>query len=181
MNYLSPLSSILQILLAGLVVTAAIYDLRYRRIPNWLNLAGLLFGLGANAYLSGLQGLGRAGLGLGLGFILYFPLFLLHARGAGDVKLLAAIGSITGPGNVFAIAIISAILGGVVAIVLLLIKGRLRKTLWNITWILRDLSQFRAPYSTSPELDVNNPEAVRLPHAAVIALGILAFFAVNRP
>ncbi|MDQ6699321.1 MAG: A24 family peptidase [Acidobacteriota bacterium] len=167
-------------MLVGLVAIAAIYDLRFRRIPNWLNLAGLVCGLAVNSYLSGLQGLGRAGLGLALGFLLYFPLFLLHARGAGDVKLLAAIGSITGPGNCFAIFIITAILGGVVAIVLLLIKGRLRKTLWNITWILRDLSQFRAPYSTSPELDVNNSEAVRLPHAAVIALGTLGFFALNR-
>ncbi len=162
------------------MVIAAIYDLSYRKIPNWLNLAGLVLGLSVNFYLSGVSGLGRAGLGLGLGFLLYFPLFLLHARGAGDVKLLAAIGSVTGPGNCFVIFLITAIAGGVVAVVLLLIKGRLRKTLWNITWILRDLSQFRAPYSASPELDVNNPEAIRLPHGAIIALGMFCFFLLNR-
>lgn len=181
MNYLSPLHPVLQILLALLVAIAAIFDLRFRRIPNWLNLAGVVCGLSVNTYLTGLHGLSRAGLGLGLGFILYFPLFLLRARGAGDVKLLAAIGSITGAGNCFVIFLLTAILGGAVALVLLLIKGRLQKTMWNITWMLRDLAQFRAPFSSNPELDVNNPEAVRLPHAVVLALGVIGFAVVNRP
>ncbi|MDQ6663667.1 MAG: prepilin peptidase, partial [Acidobacteriota bacterium] len=81
-----------QILLVALVTIAAVFDIRFRRIPNWLNLTGLLMGLIASAYLAGLQGLGRSALGLAVGFGLYFPLFLLHARGAGDEKLLAAVG-----------------------------------------------------------------------------------------
>ncbi len=83
-----------------LVTVAAVYDIRYRRIPNWLVLTGIIAGFAFNSYSDGLSGLGRAAAGLGLGFILYFPLYILRARGAGDVKLLAAVGSIVGPATV---------------------------------------------------------------------------------
>ncbi|MDQ6707318.1 MAG: prepilin peptidase [Acidobacteriota bacterium] len=169
-----------QILLAVLVTIAAAFDIRFRRIPNWLNLIGLLLGLIANAYLAELQGLGRSALGVAVGFGLYFPLFLLHARGAGDVKLLAAVGAIAGPQGCFAIFLVSAVLGGFVAIVLLIFKKRLRKTLWNVGFILKDLSRFKTPFTANPELDVNNPESLRLPHGAVIALGVYLFLAISR-
>src|SRR5580658_8861554 len=74
-----------QILLGILVAIAAVFDIRYRRIPNWLVLAGIIVGLAWNVYSSGWSGLLRASEGLGLGFILYFPLYLIRARGAGDV------------------------------------------------------------------------------------------------
>src|SRR2546425_3492211 len=96
---LTPLPLELQVLLVLIVGTAAIYDLRFRRIPNWLVLLGLVFGLGMNTYLFHWEGLRRAGLGLGLAFLVYFPLHLLRAMGAGDVKLMAAVGSIVGPVN----------------------------------------------------------------------------------
>lgn len=178
---LSPLPAAGPWLLAALALIAAVFDIRYRRIPNWLNFSGLLLGLAVNARWLGWHGLGHSALGLGLGFILYFPLFLLRARGAGDVKLLSAVGSIAGPENCFAIFLLTALLGGVLAIVLLLAKGRLQKTLWNVRSILMDLAHFRAPYAGSPELDVNRPESMRLPHGAVVAVGIFAFLALRQP
>src|SRR4051812_38165028 len=104
-----------QILLGILTLVAAGYDIRYRRIPNWLVLAGIVTGFAWNLfYSSGWSGLGHAAAGLGLGFALYFPLYLLRARGAGDVKLLAAVGAIAGPENCFWIFILTALLGGVI-------------------------------------------------------------------
>ena len=165
-----------QILLGILVAAAAVFDIRSRRIPNWLVLAGIVAGFAWNASSSPVwSGLGRAAAGLGLGFILYFPLYLLRARGAGDVKLLASVGSITGPGNCFWIFFLTAILGGVIALVLLMFRGRVRKTLFNVAWIMRDLLHFRAPYQSSDELDVTTPKGMRLPHAAMIAVGTIAF------
>src|SRR5579863_9789907 len=117
-----------QILLGILVAIAAVFDIRYRRIPNWLVLAGIVVGLAWNTFASGLPGLLHSLEGLGLGFILYFPLYLIRARGVGDVKLLAATGAITGPGNIFVICILTAILGGIIALIVLLIYGRLRNT-----------------------------------------------------
>src|SRR5580693_1842359 len=153
-----------QILLGILVAVAAIFDIRYRRIPNWLVLAGLVVGIAWNVYSSGLSGLARASEGLGLGFILYFPLYLIRARGAGDVKLLAAVGAIAGPGNCVWIFLLTAILGGIIAVILLMSRGRVRKTFFNVGWIIRDLVHFRAPYKSSDELDVTTTSGLRLPH-----------------
>src|ERR1700691_6104168 len=111
-----------QILLGTLVLIAAIFDIRFRRIPNWLVLAGITVGFTWNAYSSGWSGLGRAAAGLGLGFVLYFPLYLIRARGAGDVKLLAAVGAIAGPLNCLWIFLSTAILGGIIALLLLMVR-----------------------------------------------------------
>jgi prepilin peptidase CpaA len=164
-----------QILLGILVAAAAIYDIRFRRIPNWLVLAGIIAGITWNVYSSGWSGLLRGAEGLGLGFGLYFPLWLVRARGAGDVKLLAAVGAITGPGNCFYIFLLTAILGGIIALILLMFRGRVRHTFFNVAWILRDLMHFKAPYQSSGELDVTTTKGMRLPHAAMIAVGAVAF------
>src|SRR5580692_6343045 len=149
------LSGAAQVLLGILVAIAAVFDIRYRRIPNWLVLAGIIVGLAWNVYSSDhwSSGLLRSLKGLGLGFILYFPLYLIRARGAGDVKLLAAVGAITGPGNCFWIFLLTAVLGGVIAVVFLALKGRVQKTFFNMAWILKDLSNFKAPHHSSEELD----------------------------
>src|SRR5580692_2194139 len=169
-----------QILLGILVAIAAVFDIRYRRIPNWLVLAGIIIGISWNVYSSGWSGLGRAAAGLGLGFVLYFPLWLLRARGAGDVKLLAAVGAITGPGNCFWIFLLTAILGGIIAVILLLFRGRARQTFFNVGWIIRDLIHLRAPYKSSAELDVTTSKGLRLPHGAMIAVGAIAFIFIAK-
>jgi prepilin peptidase CpaA len=169
-----------QILLGILVAVAAVFDIRYRRIPNWLVLTGVIVGIAWNISSSGLSGLVRALEGFGLGFVLYFPLYLLRARGAGDVKLLAAVGTVAGPGNCFWIFLLTAILGGVVAVVLLLFRGRLRHTFFNVGWMIRDLLHLRAPYKSSAELDVTTTKGLRLPHAAMMAIGVLAFLFIAR-
>src|SRR5215475_14301148 len=117
------LSAAGQILLGILVGTAAVYDIRFRRIPNWLVLAGIIAGFSLNVSSSGSSGLAHAAGGLGLGFALYFPLYLLRARGAGDVKLLAAVGAIVGARNCFWVFILTAILGGLIAMLILLLRG----------------------------------------------------------
>src|SRR5438067_1994130 len=165
-----------QILLGILVAAAAGFDIRYRRIPNWLVLAGIIAGLTWNVWFSPFwSGLGHGMAGLGLGFFLYFPLYMLRARGAGDVKLLAAAGSITGPANCLWIFFLTAILGGLIALILLLFRGRVRRTFFNVGWIMRDLVQLKAPWRSSAELDVTTTKGMRLPHGAMIAVGSLAF------
>jgi len=164
-----------QILLGILTLVAAGFDIRYRRIPNWLVLSGIVAGFIWNLYSSGWAGLGHAAAGLGLGFALYFPLYLLRARGAGDVKLLAAAGAIAGPGNCFWIFLLTAVLGGLIAMVYLMARGRVRHTFFNLSWIVSDLTKLRAPYQSNEELDVTTNKGMRLPHGAMIAVGAAAF------
>lgn len=176
MTFLHP---VVQILLVLTVLVAGIYDLRCRRIPNWLVLAGLLAGFAVNfALAGGLAGLGRSAKGLGLAFLIYFPLYLVRGMGAGDVKLMGAIGAIVGPGNWFIIFILSAILGGAIAVLLILSKGRFRRTLWNVGYILWELCHFRPPQWSSEELDVRNPKALTMPHGTVVALGSAMFLGI---
>jgi prepilin peptidase CpaA len=164
-----------QILLGILTLVAAGFDIRYRRIPNWLVLTGIIAGFAWNLYSSGWSGLGHAAEGFGLGFALYFPLYLLRARGAGDVKLLAAVGAITGPMNCFWVCLLTAILGGVIAMVMLIFKKRVGHTFFNLSFIMSDIVKLRAPYKSSDELDVTTAKGMRLPHAAMIAVGAVAF------
>jgi len=167
-----------QTLLGILTLVAAGFDIRYRRIPNWLVSTGIIAGFAWNLYFSGWSGLGHAAAGLGLGFALYFPLYLLRARGAGDVKLLAAVGSVTGPGNCFWVFLLTALLGGLIAMVVLLLHKRVRHTFFNLSWIMSDLLKMRAPYRSSDELDVTTAKGMRLPHGAMIAVGAAAFIAM---
>ena len=86
-------------IIAALLVLAPwpdVWDLRTRRIPNWLMLAGLIAGFVLNGLLFGVQGLETAALGMLIGFGIYLVLYLLHAMGAGDVKFMAAVGSLVG-------------------------------------------------------------------------------------
>ncbi len=127
----------------------------------------------------GFTGLTRALLGMGLALLIYVPLYALHAMGAGDAKLMAAVGAIVGPGNWIALFVVTAVIGGVVAVVVLLFEGRIRKTFWNVGWIINEVLHFRAPYHSSEELDVRSAKAMRMPHGVVIALGSIVFLAAR--
>lgn len=164
-----------KLLLLAVVIFAAITDIRSRRIPNYLTLAGVLLGLGVNAWLGSWSGLVYGLKGMGLALLIYFPLFALRGMGAGDVKLMAAVGAVSGAGNWFSIFLLTAVIGGVIGIFVSLASGRLKKTLWNVGYLVRELINFRAPYLSKEELDVKSSKALRLPHGMVIALGVIAF------
>ena len=168
-----------QALLAAVVLIAGYYDIRWRRIPNWLTLPSVVIGLALNLFLFGLGGLGNSAIGMVLAMVINIPLYALRARGAGDVKLLAAVGAIVGWRDWVAVFIISGVLGGLLAVALMLGKGRVRKTFWNTGYIVGELVHFRAPHLRSEELDVRSPIAFRLPQGAVIALGCFAFLGAH--
>jgi prepilin peptidase CpaA len=174
-------------LLLALVVGAAVYDVRYRRIPNWLNVAGLILGLilnsflyqGTSSYVFGFAGLLFALKGFGLAFVVYVFLYALRAMGAGDVKLMAAVGAIVGAENWFGIFIVTAIIGGIMSLLLVIARGRLQKTLFNVGFILSEMKSGRPAYLKNEELDVKNKKALGLPHGAVIAVGCIFFLALS--
>src|SRR5262245_50336635 len=125
----------IQVLLILVVVTAAMIDVRSRRIPNWLTLSGAILGVALNSFLFAVDGLfGVSGLmysleGLGLAFGIYFVLYLLRGMGAGDVKLMAAVGAGAGPWNWLGILVVTSAGGLVAGLTLVLAKGRFRQTL----------------------------------------------------
>ena len=164
-----PLPLVLRILLLLVAVVAGIYDWRYRRIPNWLSLAGLVAGFSGHFYLGGLAGLLVAAKGFGLAALIYLMLYLVRGMGAGDVKLMAALGSIAGPMSWLLLFLATSILGAVVAVVMSLAYGRLYSTLWNVGQIVKELTLFRAPYKRQPQLELHHAAALRTPHGTIIA------------
>jgi prepilin peptidase CpaA len=164
--------------LVVLLTVAAVYDVRYRRIPNWLTMSGLLLGLLINALLGRpTGGIVPALEGLAAGFGVYMLFYLLRAKSAGDVKLMAAAGALLGPARWFGLFFVTAITGGAMALVLVLLRRRLKRTFWNLSFILSEMKEGRAAYAGSEELDVRSPRALRLPGGAVTAASAVFYLA----
>jgi prepilin peptidase CpaA len=99
------------------VLAIAVYgDVRSHRISNTLSLLGLIAGLGLQYLGSGLQGVTSGLIGVGIGLACFAPFYLLRAMGAGDVKLLAAVGAFLGPQGALYAALFSLLAGGLGAI-----------------------------------------------------------------
>ena len=101
---------------ALLLATVCASDLRTRRIPNWLVLLILGLGLANAAAVSGGSGVLWAAAGVGVGLILWLPFSVLRMMGAGDVKFFAAACAWFGPATAVRASLLSAIFGGVLAI-----------------------------------------------------------------
>lgn len=110
-------------------VCATVIDVRTRRIPNALTAAAALAGIGLSA--SGLIGttLGASLAGIALGLMLMLPGHFFGATGAGDVKLMAAMGALLGPGRIVIGFLFTAIAGGVLALGYAAGRGRMGSTL----------------------------------------------------
>lgn len=130
----------LGVLTAGLVA-AVLIDIRSRRIPNWLT--GLMAGAGLLMAVGGVSGLtlGQAALGFAAGLLLMLPGHALGATGAGDVKLMAAVGAILGPSMVFSAFLATAVAGGAFAVLVAVRRGRLHATLEGTRQLIASPSQ----------------------------------------
>lgn len=101
--------------LTVVVIVAAWFDWRERRIPNALVFPAALMGLSLNA-ARGWDGLWFGGKGLLIGFALLLIPYLLHAMGAGDVKFLAAIGAFVGGTGVVRVLLLALLVYPVLAV-----------------------------------------------------------------
>lgn len=174
-----PLAPFVAVVLSGVAGIAACTDMYNRRIPNWLTAAGVVIGFALNIFLYGQAGLKNAGLGLGLALLIYLPLFIIRGMGAGDVKLMAALGALAGPGNWLRIFIFTAVIGGIVAVGVISYRGFLRRAIRNIGQILASPFRGSAPYRDNPQLDVTSGAGLSLPHGAVIALGTFIYVFIS--
>ncbi|MCE8025027.1 A24 family peptidase [Billgrantia aerodenitrificans] len=106
----------LNVMILMLVCCAVAYDLRTRRIPNTLILAGAAVGFLLQGWAAGAGGVLAAIYGLLVGLAILLPGYLMGFTGAGDAKLMAAIGTFLGPVGVLQAALISIFVGGVIAL-----------------------------------------------------------------
>lgn len=165
-----------------LLVGAAAVDYRSHRIPNGLVLSGALYAVTYSTVLppwpNGTILFPLAGLGLGL--LLFLPLYLLRAMGGGDVKLLAMVGAFLGPDDVWRAAVASLIAGGVLAIVFILVNGTALRMYHNLTSIFR-LGLLDTMGGSVPSLRISaGASAGRLPYGVAIAIGTLGYLVLDR-
>ncbi|MGD0546880.1 MAG: prepilin peptidase [Terracidiphilus sp.] len=135
------------------LAVATFTDLRSRRIPNWLVLPFLVAGIVVSPWRTdwsgkghalwartdwsairhgfGWHGMGQSFAGLGLGLLIYGIPFLWFGKGAGDVKLCAAIGAWIGPMQLFWALFLTALAGGLMILCWIAYRKVLLKLLWG--------------------------------------------------
>jgi len=162
--------------LAGAIVLALVAgwtDLRSRRIPNWLTVPAVFVGMAVNVATRGFgSGLKTSLLGAALGLALLLPFVLLRALGAGDWKLAGALGSFVGPSLLVDLLLGSVFMAGLMALALVIYKGRFRQTLSNIGHILVSLVTFRLP---GHSVTLDNPDALKVPYGVALAATVLIY------
>jgi prepilin peptidase CpaA len=157
-----------------LSLCAGYIDGRTHRIPNWLTVSGFLAGIFLHGLLSGWSGVVVALEGAGLGLAILLPLVWLRALGAGDGKLMAALGAVVGPQMLCFVLFASVLVAGLMAAFLAVRAGRVRETFHNIGLILMGFLTFG--FKAHPEISLDNPDALKLPFGVAAAVGTLICF-----
>lgn len=164
------------------MVIAVEADTRERRIPNVLVLLMLCAGVSLNvlgpdngrgglfSYFPGALGAGGAVLGALTGLLAFLPLYWLRATGAGDVKLMAALGSFVGPMEILNLALCILVVGGVLAVLRMLWAGKSRLVLSNVRLALGSLRG-----GAAQQFDPVTQSADRMPYALAFAGGLLSY------
>jgi prepilin peptidase CpaA len=160
---LSIITSVLALLLLGL---CAYWDLRYRKIPNWATLPGIVLGLGMSISFGGWGGMKASGLGFLIGFVALLVLFVLGWMGGGDVKLMAAVGALKGYPFVVSALFYSLIVGVVIGVAMLIWNRKTQRTFKNLFFVVA--SRFSP---LIPKQNINPEETQKLPFGLAIVLG----------
>ena len=163
-------------------------DLRTRRIPNWLTLPAICFGLAFNLVVDGGPGLLASLASVALCGGVFFALFLLGGMGAGDVKMMTAVAAIASwPMSVYAL-MYTAIAGGFMAFAVLIFKGRLGKTFRRMVSLKtyrdaktdadaedeKDQRDIKDPKDTErAAAPAGDPDRIYIPYGPAIAAGTI--------
>jgi prepilin peptidase CpaA len=146
---------------------AAAIDVRTGKIPN--RLTASVGGLGLALTAAGLTGHSMAAAAIGgiLGFVMMLPGHVLGGTGAGDVKLVAALGTLLGPAGVFMAVLYGAVAGGVLAVGHALHRRRLSTTLTRTARLVA------APADAKRDIDGAAVHS-RFAYGPAIAIGAIA-------
>ena len=159
-------------LVAMLVVAAAI-DVRSRRIPNWLTLAMIAGGLAQSLLPGSVIGAGQSTMGIGAGFALTFILFAIGAMGGGDVKMFAGIGAWIGPGPVFQVFAVSAVVGMAIALAQAMRQRRMAALLRNSAVIVLNAASSGELGCPKDMEEQHSAIRNRLPYAAPTLVAVI--------
>ncbi len=160
------------VLIPGILLASWI-DFSQRRVPNLLNLALIVTGFVAQFSYFGWSGVANGAYGLLAGFGLLIVPWMMHAMGAGDVKLMAAIGVWLGPLMTFYSFALGAVIGGLVAVVMILSTRRLGAACANMAIILNKCSARDTVFSEYGSVKSFGDSTALLPYGVPLTAGTL--------
>jgi prepilin peptidase CpaA len=164
-----------------LTVAFALYagwlDLRTRRIPNWLTVSGLVAGLAVNSILGGWYDAKVSLEGAGLALGIFLPLVLLRGIGAGDWKLMGAVGALMGVKPILLVLLASFLVSGMMALIQVLLTKRVRTTARNMLVLVQGFLIFGL--RSNPEISLDNPTLLKLPFGVAVAVATVLIFTMS--
>jgi len=158
----------------GASLVAALWDIRTHRIPNWLTFPFLLGGLIAARWMGGWAGLGDSLSGCLLLGIPYFLLFVFAGGGAGDSKMMGALGAWIGFTNGVTALLCVAVSGAILGIVYAAWRRRLMPVLSNMSLIAMSaglMTLGRAKISDAQAMLPNEKKMLPMPYGLAIFIG----------
>jgi prepilin peptidase CpaA len=155
-------------------VVAGVSDLRFRRIPNWLTVPGLLVGITISSATRGLSGTEDSLLGAGFGLLLLLPLALAKGMGMGDLKFVASLGGFLGFQNLVTVLVLGVIVNFLMAAAVVIWKRRVLETARNLVRILASMLTLHWP---APELTLDNPRLLKVPFGVAMAIAVIIYAA----
>ena len=161
------------------VLLASWIDYSQRRVPNWLNLALILVGFCAQGFYFGISGLGAGALGMLTGFGLLIVPWMMHGMGAGDVKLMAAIGVWLGPLLTLYSFGLGAAIGGVTAMIMILSSGRFHMACANLSIIMAKCTNRHTVFSEFGSAKSFGNSSQLLPYGVPLTAGTLIVLAAR--
>jgi len=168
------LATTLWISAAAFALASGLTDLAWRKIPNWLTYPAVPAAIVLHWIVGGWHAalLSLAGAALGLG--IFLPFVLLRQLGGGDWKLIGALGAFFQPRRLILVVLIALIANGLMALILVISRKRLRKTIRNIGRMLGSLFLFHRP---APELTIDSTESAKVPFGIAAAIAVLVYTA----
>lgn len=172
-----------------LLLIASLQDIRSHRISNKLVLIGIVVGVslnmllpegwGFNSAIPGGLGWQGALKGFGVGMAVFLPIYLLRAMGAGDVKLMAMVGTFLGPEGVLGAILATFVAGGVMALALVLWSKQLMNLFSNVRMMLTG-GLINVSVGKLPVMDDAPVSVGKLPYGVAIAVGTLGYLIWQR-
>ena len=118
------MSFLTSLIIITLIFLSSVFDFKYQRIPNFITYPSILIGIIYHSYISGFDGFWFSILGTLAGIGLLLIPYLLGKMGAGDAKLLGAVGSYIGAKSIFITFLFTAIAGGIYALLILFLYNK---------------------------------------------------------
>ncbi len=158
------------------LIVAAVIDGMKLKVPNWITFPMILSGWVYATVTFGWEGLGASLLGTAVGLGLLLPAYAIGGMGAGDVKLLAGVGAWMGPITTIYAFCVSALVGGVIAVAMVLYRRAWEKHRDQFWSIVGEITTIRDPELLSAIAAERKKSMLLLPYGIPIALGSIAYF-----